>query len=712
MFAALAIVLTSVVQTTATAAPAQAWSATNFNAGRIIDDALFYKGNAMTTSQVKSFLKKRLGRCTIGDSGRKAGKTWGSTKIAKACLRNFTMKTSSRASNSNCKAYRGSKKESAAQIITKVSRACGISPKVLLVMLEKEQSLVTDSWPTVRQFNVAMGYACPDSGPNNSANCNSKYFGFFNQVYWGAWQLKQYRAKPQNYNFQRGATVNVQWHPNASCGTSRVRIQNHATAALYTYTPYRPNQAALRAGWGTGDRCSSYGNRNFYNYWNSWFGSVRSGIKVTGAIKTVHQRNGAAYGGALSPRKTIKKNGGGYEQRFENGVITYSKKLRKAYGVFDDGTTDRWASRYLAAGGAAGSWGFIAGTVASPGHRNLKFQRGTAISNSTVGVRFIPAPVYRAWLAGGGQSTYGWPNATALFPTGTSASQRFQKGTLMVSGGRVQWLTAAETAQWQRAGGHATLGFFTGPSVEVGTRSYRNTERGVLYRTSPGTSVFVPSGAYRSAYSKAGGLGGAWGWPTQNVAKIGAGSRLTFQNGVAVYSKKAGVVFLTKAAYNDWRKKGGYKAKSSLGFPTQSTRVVSDGSYQRYAKHVRFFGPQATVLLKLDPIVRAYLNAGGPRGAWGWPTSGLTQLSKTKSQIRFSGGIATYTKSGGVRFAKAAASRAAQTPPEAPVAPAEDPAEEAPSDTSPDPAEVSAPGAPEAPESLPQDAETPAARRD
>ncbi len=55
---------------------------------------------------------------------------------------------------------------------------------------------------------------------------------------------------------------------------SNVNIVNLATAALYDYTPYQPNAAALAAGYGTGDSCSSYGNRNFYLYFNDWFGTT------------------------------------------------------------------------------------------------------------------------------------------------------------------------------------------------------------------------------------------------------------------------------------------------------------------------------------------------------------------------------------------------------------------------------------------------------
>jgi hypothetical protein len=64
----------------------------------------------------------------------------------------------------------------------------------------------------------------------------------------------------------------IAYHPNAACGSSTVLIRNQATAGLYNYTPYQPNRAALDAGYGTGDACSAYGNRNFWLRFRDWFG--------------------------------------------------------------------------------------------------------------------------------------------------------------------------------------------------------------------------------------------------------------------------------------------------------------------------------------------------------------------------------------------------------------------------------------------------------
>lgn len=275
-------------------APAQEAKASvaGFNAGNIVSDSVFYDGNALSAAQIQNFLNARVPRCTIGDPGRGAGMPWpaNNSSIAATCLKDYQTATSSRAADRYCGAYVGAVQESAAQIISKVAQACGISPKVLLVMLEKEQSLITDTWPTVRQLEVAMGANCPDSGPNWSASCDPRYYGFSQQVYRGAWLLKYYKLNPTEYKYRAFQWNTIQWHPDPACGTSQVFIENQATAALYIYTPYRPNQAALNAGWGIGDGCSTYGNRNFYNLFTSWFGSTQGAgmsLDPVGKIETV-----------------------------------------------------------------------------------------------------------------------------------------------------------------------------------------------------------------------------------------------------------------------------------------------------------------------------------------------------------------------------------------------------------------------------------------
>jgi hypothetical protein len=180
------------------------------------------------------------------------------------CLADFAQSTVTQpaAGPGHCAEYRGGIRERASRIIAKTAAACGVSPRTLLVLLQKEQSLLTR--PSESGYLRAMGYGCPDT-----ADCDTKYFGFFNQVYNAAWQFRQYTEEPER-QYHMGP-VDVQYHPDAACGASRVEIENQATANLYNYTPYQPNPATI-ADPRVGDACSAFGNLNFWRIWHRWFG--------------------------------------------------------------------------------------------------------------------------------------------------------------------------------------------------------------------------------------------------------------------------------------------------------------------------------------------------------------------------------------------------------------------------------------------------------
>ena len=206
-----------------------------FNPGNIISDGQFFNEHAMSQAEVQAFLDQQGG-----------------------ALASMRFDTESHPADELCEAYEGATDESAAAVIDKSARACGISQKVLLTMLQKEQHLVTATAPTDFQIRAAMGLSCPDD-----ANCDPAYAGFFNQVYGAARRYRYYLNHPDDYAYHAGRFNYVQYSPIPSCGGSQVYIENNATALLYVYTPYQPNQAALEAGTGEGDACSSYGNRNF-----------------------------------------------------------------------------------------------------------------------------------------------------------------------------------------------------------------------------------------------------------------------------------------------------------------------------------------------------------------------------------------------------------------------------------------------------------------
>lgn len=245
-----------------TSTQSQASAVVGFDAGNIIDDAVFTNKNTMNVSQIQSFLNSKVTACdTYGvqtsEFGGGTRAQWAASKgysTPFTCLKDYT---------------EGG--VSSAQIIYNISQQYKINPQVLIVLLQKEQGLITDTWPLTTQYKTATGYGCPDT-----AACDTQYYGFTNQLSWAA---KMFRSiidnNPNWYTPYILGNNYIQWNPNSSCGGSIVNIQNRSTQALYNYTPYQPNQAALSAGYGIGDSCGAYGNRNFYLYFTDWFGSTK-----------------------------------------------------------------------------------------------------------------------------------------------------------------------------------------------------------------------------------------------------------------------------------------------------------------------------------------------------------------------------------------------------------------------------------------------------
>ena len=256
-----------------------ALSGSQFDAGNIISDSVFFNGTSMSVYDVQNFLNAKVPNCDTWGTQPYGGTTRAAYASSKGvgtpftCLKSYTQSVPSVSGNEYCGGGIAGGNKSSAGIIYDVAQACNVSPKVLLVLLQKEQSLVTDDWPWPVQYRSATGYGCPDTAP-----CDAEYYGFFNQVYQAAKAYNRYKINAANYNYRSGRNNTVLWNPNAGCGSSSVYIQNQATAGLYIYTPYRPNQAALDNLYGTGDGCSSYGNRNFWRMFNDWFGSTRQDI--------------------------------------------------------------------------------------------------------------------------------------------------------------------------------------------------------------------------------------------------------------------------------------------------------------------------------------------------------------------------------------------------------------------------------------------------
>lgn len=626
-------VLLSTVQSAETAQAAG--PADGFQAGNIVSDVNFYDGDSLTAAEVQTFLDEQVTRCTIGDAGRAPGSAWGNTTIAKSCLNNLRVTSPTRAADQFCSTYVGGVNESAAAIIAKVGKACGISQKVLLVMLQKEQALVTDTWPTTMQLDWAMGYACPDT-----AACDTQYRGIFNQVYKAAWQLKVYKAYSASYRYQPGRSNSIQWHPNAGCGTSQVFIENFATAGLYIYTPYRPNQAALNAGWGTGDSCSSYGNRNFYGYFRAWFGSPTAVPTIHPNLASRYMSLGGPSGTLGHPLKEPEYIEGRIKQQFEGGDLYWSAQ----YGAFS--VANGMLTRFNAEGG-------LTGTLQSPMSMEQKPVPGTARQE------FAKGSLY--WVSGRGtfrlngairslyqsegdlNGTLGVPISEEYKPVSGSAVQEFSQGTIF----------------WSRAGTYPVRGGMLdvyagsgGPGGELGnpTSHERKDRQGTatqefqnanLYWTS-GVGFNAVRGDFRAQYRKLGEVNSLLGAPIRAEDKPRPGTaRQQFEHGNLYWTSGVGSWPVTGDILSRYEADGG--VESSWGGPIGASQPSGIGHTQPFQAGEVYASPLG-VFMTRGSIRSVYVSQNGPSGVLGAPITDEIKPMQGIAYQEFSGGNIYWTK--------------------------------------------------------------------
>ena len=106
----------------------------------------------------------------------------------------------------------GTTGERASSIIARVAKACTISPRVLLVLLQKEQSLLTA--PSASGYQKATGYACPDTAACDPATSASSTRCTGRRGSSGV-----HRASG-DWRYKVGAN-RIQFHPDAACGSTR-----------------------------------------------------------------------------------------------------------------------------------------------------------------------------------------------------------------------------------------------------------------------------------------------------------------------------------------------------------------------------------------------------------------------------------------------------------------------------------------------------------
>ncbi len=240
-----------------------------YDGSRLIDNNVFLDANSMNASQIQQFLvDKGAGLANL----------------------NFALTCGAPSDTATMNAYAAvsapcGQTIPASSIIYYAARIYGVSPRVILSTMQKEQSLTTAVNPTSWQINQAMGYGCPDSTGCGASN-------FFYQIDNGTWALRYHyeRANSNNTWWNSGGNVcggttiyrstglyagaTVTFKDDNGVGYATYTLANAATASFYCYTPHAYNNPQGLYGLPTMGTSGMYysGSYNFVLWFERWFG--------------------------------------------------------------------------------------------------------------------------------------------------------------------------------------------------------------------------------------------------------------------------------------------------------------------------------------------------------------------------------------------------------------------------------------------------------
>lgn len=231
----------------------------NFNPNRILEDAELLDTSSMTLSDIQAFLVNKNSYL----ANHRTENAYGTIKTAAeiiydAAVNNYDIYYDSKSGQYKCdnETIIGEKLNED-EIKLNCRKISTVSPKFLLLLLQKETSLIENTNPSQNHLDWATGYMIFDG----MLTCNPyekcwRYKGFGKQVNSAALQFMYYLREPRKYAYQAGQTYTfANNYGTISKESVVVTPENKATAALYNYTPHVFN-----------------GNYNVFRLWQRYFG--------------------------------------------------------------------------------------------------------------------------------------------------------------------------------------------------------------------------------------------------------------------------------------------------------------------------------------------------------------------------------------------------------------------------------------------------------
>ena len=280
---------------------------------RILSDEVLRDSDSMTAAQIQAYLNKQPGRL----------------KSLVTSDYDTTITVSASSPNVNLTPDTDGVKKPASLIIWEACQQWDINPKVMLTMLQKEQSLLTRTSLKSTTLARAIGAGCPNGTTN-------RYPGFGNQMWHGARLLDGYgegRVKYVALYYPGIRYWDIYRRPKVA-----IYPYSIATYKLYVYNP------------------SISGNTSFWNIYRSRFGNpiwpavTRSTVtRITGR-SSVKARRGLTLRGKVGPAvdgyvriSMYRRSGGRWKSQG-------SARVRLVNGSY----------RYVFRTAKRGSWRFVA----------------------------------------------------------------------------------------------------------------------------------------------------------------------------------------------------------------------------------------------------------------------------------------------------------------------------------------------------------------
>lgn len=283
------LLITALVCSAASTAAAE-----DFDPELVISDDNMRAANSMSPSEIQQFLETLPG------------------PLATLKTRDYdqVITLSKKTDNLNITPDTGEEPKLASQIIWEACQAWQISPKVMLTMLQKEQSLLTRTSLATNTLARAVGAGCPGSlvFPDTNPVATNRYPGFGNQVWHGARLLDSYGEGHTYYpTYYEGITHKIYKDP--VYGTT-IRPKNLATFKLYVYNPSIP------------------GNTNFYNIYRLYFGSTfaKPTMREMWAFRNRYNGN-YYYTGSIAQRHKLRSYPSSNKWKYAGHVFTWDASV-------------------------------------------------------------------------------------------------------------------------------------------------------------------------------------------------------------------------------------------------------------------------------------------------------------------------------------------------------------------------------------------------